>query len=41
LLFLAGAFGVKARNWWRVLGGAVLIGGAVAWGIREYLEKGI
>lgn len=35
VLFLAGVFGVRLTNWWRVFGGAVLVGGSLAllaWG---------
>lgn len=40
LLFLAGTFGVKARNWWRVLGGAILVGAGLGWGLVRYLDAG-
>ncbi|MFV1960063.1 MAG: hypothetical protein ACC662_11700, partial [Planctomycetota bacterium] len=37
VLFLAGVFGVKARNWWRVFAGAIIVGSIVAWGLLSYV----
>ncbi len=38
LLFLAGTFGVKAVNWWRVLGGSIAVGTFVVIGILSYVR---
>ncbi len=38
LLFLAGTFGVRLANWWRVLGGALLIGALLVGGIVGYVR---
>ena len=37
LLFLAGVFGVRLRNWWRVILGAVLLGGGLALAAWQYV----
>lgn len=38
LLFLAGTFGVRLGNWWRVLGGAAAIGAVLVAGILHYVR---
>ncbi len=38
VLFLAGSFGVKARNWWKVFGGTIVIAGILYLGIRSFVE---
>jgi hypothetical protein len=41
VLFLSGAFGVRVRNWWRVLGGTVVTGAALAGLGWAYLRWGM
>jgi hypothetical protein len=38
LLFLAGTFGVRLRNWWRVFGGALLVGALLVGGVLGYVR---
>jgi hypothetical protein len=41
VLFLAGAFGVRVRNWWRVLGGTLVVGSALAGLAWSWIQWGI
>lgn len=38
VLFLAGSFGVKARNWWKVFGGTIVIAGILYLGIISFIK---
>jgi hypothetical protein len=40
-LFLAGAFGVRLRNWWRVFGGTLVVGAALAFLGYVWLRWGV
>ncbi|MHC5012145.1 MAG: hypothetical protein ACYTG6_14560 [Planctomycetota bacterium] len=39
-LFLVGPFGIRLRNWWRVIGGAIAAGGALAILAWSYVRWG-
>jgi hypothetical protein len=40
VLLLAGVFGVRLKNWWRVFTGAVIVGGGLALLAWAWLERG-
>ncbi len=40
LLLLAGVFGVRLKNWWRVFMGALVVGGGLALVVWAWFERG-
>ena len=40
LLLMAGVFGVRLKNWWRVFTGALIVGGTLALIAWAWLERG-